>query len=180
MLTKTTGEKVFAGAIFDVFRERWTDARGATVSREVVRKPPAVAVLAYDDDVFWIVYQAREAVGDAEFMELPAGRLDKDGEELLDCARRELEEECGLKAEVWDEIGAFYTSPGFTDERVTVYAATLLTRVEKPAADDTTIAIAMPLEEIETVRRFCDDAKTLIALGWLAERLAAPRTLLPI
>jgi 8-oxo-dGTP pyrophosphatase MutT (NUDIX family) len=172
MLTKTKGEKVFAGTIFDVCRETYADEHGVACVRDVVRKPPAVAVLAYDEEGFWVVYQSREAVGDPQFMELPAGRLDVEGESLLDLAARELLEEVGVRAGEWVEIASFYTSPGFTDEKVTVYAATALEAATRPAADDETCPIKLPYDMLEPTREGCDDAKTIIALGWLIDRLA--------
>jgi 8-oxo-dGTP pyrophosphatase MutT (NUDIX family) len=170
MLTQTKGEKVFAGTIFDVYRETYTDEHGVACVRDIVRKPPAVAVLAYDKEGFWVVYQPREAVGNPTFMELPAGRLDVEGEAPLDCAARELLEEVGVRADEWVEIASFYSSPGFTDEKVTVYAATSLEEATRPAADDETYPIKLPYDMLGPTRAECDDAKTLIALGWLSDR----------
>ena len=90
---------------------------GETSEREVVEHPGAVAILAHDDETIFMVRQPREAVGEASLLELPAGKLDVEGESPLDCAKRELIEEVGLQAEEWREVKRMYTSPGFADEQ---------------------------------------------------------------
>ena len=62
-----------------------------------------------------MVRQPREPVGEASLLELPAGKLDKEGETPLECAQRELTEEIGKAAGDWRELQSFYTSPGFAD-----------------------------------------------------------------
>lgn len=170
-MQKTGSDRVHAGAIFDVHRERWTHDNGTTVSREIVRKPGAVAVLAYDDEHFWLVTQPREAIGDPDYIEIPAGLLDGQDESPTACAHRELAEECGLRADDWFVIAIVHTSPGFTDEQVTIYGATGLTRIERPAADDNATPIECSLHDLDRCIASAADAKTLIALLWLSEHL---------
>ena len=108
---------VYEGAMVDLVVERWGESE-----REIVKHPGAVAIVAIDrEDRLWLVRQRREAVR-KELLELPAG-LVEDGEEPLASAKRELKEECGLEGGEWRELGAFYTSPGFADERIVVFAA---------------------------------------------------------
>ena len=68
--------------------------------------------------------QPREAVGVPDLLEIPAGKLDVEGEEPLEAAKRELAEEIGKAAEEWEHLHTFFTSPGFTDEVCHVYLAT--------------------------------------------------------
>ena len=97
---------------------------GSVREREIVAHPGAVAIVAHDDELLFMVRQPREAVGEDALLELPAGKLDVEGETPLDCAKRELEEEVGLRAREWRELKRFYSSPGFTDEEVHVFEAT--------------------------------------------------------
>ncbi len=62
--------------------------------------------------------QPREAVGEPALLEIPAGRLDVEGEAPLAAAQRELAEEIGKGADRWEPIVVYYTGAGFTDERV--------------------------------------------------------------
>ena len=86
--------------------------------------PGSVAVVAHDGEHVWLVRQPREATGVPDLLELPAGKLDVEGETPLECGRRELAEEIGKAAASWEHLTACFTSPGFTDEQCHVYLAT--------------------------------------------------------
>ena len=75
--------------------------------------------------------QPREAIGVPDLLEIPAGKLDVEGEDPLETAKRELAEEIGKQAEHWEPLGSFYTSPGFTDEEVHLFLATGLSDVDE-------------------------------------------------
>ncbi len=166
------GETLYEGRIVDVRMERFRHADGEEVSREIVRHRGAVGILAYDEEVLWLVRQPREAVGEADLLEIPAGRLDREGEAPLQAARRELAEEIGRGAEQWEPILTYYTGAGFTDEQVHLYAATDLFDQSADSGEQERIEIIpWPLEELDLALAECRDAKTLIALYWLARRL---------
>ena len=108
----------------------------------------------------------------ADLLEIPAGRLDVEGEAPLQAAKRELAEEIGRGAERWEPILTYYTGAGFTDERVHLFAATGLHEASADSGEEERIEIVpWPLEGIEDALAECRDAKTLIALFWLARRL---------
>jgi ADP-ribose pyrophosphatase len=110
-------ETVFDGKQFDVVLEEWEGR-----DREIVRHPGSVAVVAVDGEGrVTLVRQLREPAR-TELLELPAGTLEE-GEEPLATAQRELAEECGLGGGEWRELGTFWTSPGFLDERMTLFSA---------------------------------------------------------
>ena len=75
-----------------------------------------------------------------DLLELPAGKLDEEGESPLDTAKRELAEEIGKQAADWEPLGSFYTSPGFTDEEVHLFLATGISDVDERPEVDTTSA----------------------------------------
>ena len=77
------GESAYRGRLVEVRVERFRHADGEAVSREVVRHRGAVGIVAHDDEVVWLVCQPREAVGEERLLEIPAGRLDIDGEGRL-------------------------------------------------------------------------------------------------
>ena len=99
--------------------------------RTVVTHPGAVVVLALNDrDQVLMIKQYRHPVG-RELWELPAGLRDVDGESALATARRELFEETGWRAGDWYTLVDYYTSPGFTDERIRVFLARDLTQAHE-------------------------------------------------
>jgi ADP-ribose pyrophosphatase len=171
--TQTAAETVFDGRIFRVERATFRFADGHDATRDIVRSPGAVGIVAVDDTHVWLVRQPREALGDPDFLEIPAGRLDKDGEPPLETARRELDEECGLRAATWAPLRSYHSTAGMTDEEVHLFLATDLERVEDQAdsGEDERIAVeAWPLDELDTLLASVTDAKTLIGLLLLRDR----------
>jgi 8-oxo-dGTP pyrophosphatase MutT (NUDIX family) len=116
------------------------------------------------------VRQPREVVGLTDSLEIPAGKLDVDGEPPLDAAQRELAEEIGMRAARWEELKAFYTSVGFCDERIIIYLARDLTPVTRPETeeDERIEIIRWPLDEVDGAIAQCSDSKSVIALLWLS------------
>ncbi len=122
-----------AGMVFDLVAETVDLGRAGPVRREFLRHPGAVAVLALDDDErVALVHQYRHPVG-YDLWELPAGLLDVDGEPAADAARRELAEEADLRAQRWDVLVDWFTSPGGSDEALRCFLARELSPV--PEAD---------------------------------------------
>ena len=149
--------EVFAGRVVRlVLRGRY----------EVVEHVGGAAVVAVDAaDQVLLVRQLRPAVG-ARLLELPAGLLDP-GESALECARRELEEETGFTASRLEPLAAFYTSPGFSTERLQVFAGFDLHPCRVAGDDDEEIEVVrLPLAA--AIARLLDDevsdAKTITGL----------------
>ena len=104
-------ETAWEGQIASVHVERFRHADGEEVTREGVGHPGAVAIVAHDDEHVWLVRQPREAVGEPALLELPAGKLDVDGEPPLETAKRELAEEIGKAAEQWQRAHVVLVEP---------------------------------------------------------------------
>jgi 8-oxo-dGTP pyrophosphatase MutT (NUDIX family) len=161
------GEDVWEGRIAKVRVERFRYDDGEEAEREVVAHPGAVAIVAHDGEVVYLVKQPREAVNEPQLLELPAGKLDEEGEEPLDTAKRELAEEIGKGARTWSHLTSFYTSPGFVDEECHVFLATDLYDESAEADEDERIEIVtVPLGELDDAIRSCRDAKSLAGLLW--------------
>lgn len=173
-------EPVWSGKIVNVSIERFRHTDGEIATREKVWHPGAVAMLAIDDEHVWLTRQPREVVGLTDSLEIPAGKLDVEGEAPLEAAKRELAEEIGMHAEQWSEVIGFYTSAGFSDERIVLYLARGLSEAEEvehaDAEENERIEIVRwPLDDLDGAIAGCDDAKSLIALLWLARERTAGR-----
>ncbi len=132
--------------------------------REVVRHPGAVAVVAVvGGDRVLLVRQTREAAR-SRLLELPAGTLEG-GEEPLACARRELEEETGLRGGEWRELGVVWTTPGFCTERMHLFLAEGCEHGEaSPEEDEDVQIVRWTRDEVEQRLGELEDAKTLAGL----------------
>lgn len=171
-MERISSEVVYEGRISTVRIDEVRHRDGATVTREVVGHPGAVAIVAHDSGSLYLVRQPREAVGADALLELPAGKLDVEGEGPLDCARRELVEEIGREADRWRELKRFYTSPGFAEEEVIVFEATGLRRVEhEPDPEERIEVVEWPLTDLDAAVEVCRDSKSLIGLLLLRELL---------
>lgn len=117
------------GTIVDLVSQRVDLGPGRRVRREYVRHPGAVAIVALDaEERVVLVRQYRHPVR-AYLWEVPAGLLDRPGEDLVGAATRELAEEADLRARRWNTLADFYTSPGSSDEAVRVFLARELSPV---------------------------------------------------
>ncbi len=165
-MERISSKTVYEGRVIDVRIAEFGYDDGSTAERELVVHPGAVAIIATDDESIYLVRQPREAVGEPALLELPAGKLDVEGETPLECARRELGEEIGMTARSWSELKRFYTSPGFAQEEVTLFVATGLEPVpdHEPDPEERIEVIAWPLAELDGAIAECTDAKSLIGL----------------
>jgi ADP-ribose pyrophosphatase len=118
------------------------------------------------------VRQPREATGDPDLLELPAGKLDEEGESPLECGIRELAEEIGKSAAEWEHLTTYYTSAGFTNEQCHIYLATGLSEEPgKQVAGERIDVEAVALADLDATIAACKDAKTIIGLQLLRARL---------
>jgi ADP-ribose pyrophosphatase len=121
---KTGEELAYRGSLISVAKGRFVDPSGTEFTRDVVHHPGAVSVVPVVDegDAVLLVRQYRAAV-DRDLLEIPAGKRDVDGEPIEVTARRELEEEIGMRAGRLEKLAEFYNSPGFCDEHSFVFMA---------------------------------------------------------
>jgi ADP-ribose pyrophosphatase len=140
-----------------------------------VHHPGAVAVVAVDGDEAVLVRQYRVPLGDV-LLEIPAGKRDVHGEDVEVTARRELEEEVGLRAGSLELLARFHNSPGFCDELIHVFLAAELTPVpmRRDGAEEQTMTIErVRLDDVPLLIAAGElrDAKTIIGLTLARERL---------
>ena len=153
--------------------ERVTLPNGHTVELDIVHHPGASAVVPFvSDHEVLLIRQYRHAAG-GMILEVPAGKLDP-GEAPAACAARELEEEAGQRAGRLVELGWIWTTPGFTDERIHLFAAfDLRPGIHAPDPDEVIEPVRMTLSAaLELVfRGELRDAKSSLALLHAARHL---------
>jgi ADP-ribose pyrophosphatase len=172
---KIESRRVYSGKVIslDVDTVRFPD--GSVGELEMIRHPGASAIVPFlsdprgDDPQVLMIRQYRYAA-DGYLYEIPAGRLDR-GEDPRDCAARELKEETGSTAERLDHLLTFYTTPGFTDEKIHLFMATGLVAGEtKHEADEfldlQPMLLSRALEMVEAGE--IQDAKTALGLLYAA------------
>jgi ADP-ribose pyrophosphatase len=168
------GETAYEGHIVRVEHNRYRYADGEEVERDVIRHPGAVGIVCVDDDDIWLVRQPRQAVDDPDVLEIPAGKLDEEGESPLQTGQRELAEEIGKGAAQWESLGSFWTSVGILDEEVHLYLATGLYDQRAEVEENERIEVVRwPLERLEELLDTVKDSKTRIGLLELHRRRAA-------
>jgi ADP-ribose pyrophosphatase len=159
-------QPIFHGKVISLQVDKVLLPDGNTSTREIVKHPGAVGILAFvDQEHILIVRQYRKALG-KEIFEIPAGKLDP-GERPEDTAKRELEEETGYQAKSVRFINSFYTSPGFANELLYLYEADQLVKGTLNLDQDEflevhTITLREALQLMQTEK--IHDAKTAFAI----------------
>lgn len=163
--TTLSTEPIFDGKIISVQVDRVRLPNGETASREIVKHPGAVAVLAPLQGKLLVVEQFRAPLR-RNLVEIPAGKLDK-GEAPEAAAARELKEETGFTAGRMTLLHSFYTAPGFCDELIYLYFAEDLQAGDRqPDEDEFVECFAITADEAQAMIREgrIGDAKTLLAV----------------
>ena len=169
-----SSEQVFGGKLLQVYRDAVRLPDGRPGLREYIKHPGAVVVIPVCEDGTLIFerqfrYPLRRA-----FLELPAGKIDP-GEDILACARRELQEETGYVGSHWRHLGVMHPCIGYSDERIEIFLATgLYADAGGQQLDHGELLDLLDLrldDAVDAVRRGeITDAKTISALFW-AEKI---------
>ena len=172
-----SSQEVYHGKLINVEHWQVRLPNGQTALREIVKHRGAAAIVPLDEQGnVTLVCQHRVAVGRFTW-EIPAGKLDSDSEDMLDAAKRELEEETGLHAENWQLLVDMDTTPGFCDEHIAIYLATGLSQHHMHTDEDEFLNVdRVPLGE--AVRRVMageiHDSKTIAGLLMVWNRQTRP------
>jgi ADP-ribose pyrophosphatase len=157
---------IYKGSVVDLGIESIELPNHHTVDLEIVRHPGGAGALVFDEKGnTCLIRQFRHAAG-GWLWEIPAGKLDP-GETPLSTAKRELEEEVGLSATDWTNLGRILCTPGFCDEVIHLYLARQLNHVPQKVGQHEVIEVHwMPFEQAKSWAQEgkIQDAKTLIAI----------------
>lgn len=162
---------IYNGRVVNFHVDDITLCNGEKATRECVDHPGGVGIIALTDDEYvYMVRQFRYPYKESIY-EIPAGKREK-GEDPLETGKRELQEECGVVAENYVDLGRIYPSPGYTNEEIYLYAATGLTEVEQNLDEDEFLQVTkMKLTTLITkiMSGEITDAKTIAAAFKLKE-----------
>lgn len=159
--------RVFSGKLLKLSLQRHRFPNNYVGDLEVIGHPGAVLIVPFlSNNKIILIRQYRPVLG-AFLLELPAGTLKK-GEDPNKCAQREMAEEIGYKATKIEKLGFIYPSPGYTTEKIFIYKATGLRKVEQQKEDDeliyTKVLTRRQLLDLARKARITD-SKTLCALS---------------
>lgn len=172
---RLSSRRVYSGRVIDVDIDTVRLPNDSTGELEIVRHPGASAVVPFlsdpasDDPQLLLLRQYRYAA-EGYVYEIPAGKLDGDEDPLV-CASRELREETGCVASRIEHLYTFFTTPGFTDEKIHAFMAYGLERGETAHEKDEfmsveIVALSRALEMIRTGE--LNDAKSALAILYAA------------
>ena len=139
---------------------------GFEIRRAIVGHNGSAVMMAVDEKKRILLVRQYRLPANKFIWELPAGRIDP-GENALQAARRELKEETGYRARTWKKMVSFYPSPGYVEEKMTIFLATGLTAGDATPMEDERIEIAwFTPKDIESriEKGTIIDAKTMIGL----------------
>ncbi|MFT5611601.1 MAG: ADP-ribose pyrophosphatase [Arenicella sp.] len=161
-----TNKLIHKGNLLELHSERVDFPNGGHTYFDIVKHPGGAVIAAINDDnEICLLKQWRHALGEM-IWELPAGCLEP-GEPPMETAKRELEEEAGVKAQQWRDLGKISSSPGFSNEILYLYEARELSKGTMKLDDaEQLTAHWLPIEKVLTMAREGDiiDAKTLAVL----------------
>jgi len=152
-------QRVYEGRLVNLRVDTVRLENGRLTEREIVEHPGAVAVVALDEDDNAILVRQFRKAAEKKLLEIPAGTLEA-GEEPIACARRELKEETGYRAECLEQVGGLYPSPGFCTEYIRLYLATGLKKGHSAPGDD---------EAIETIKVPLSDIPAMVSRGEICD-----------
>ena len=158
-------ELVYEGKIFNLRVDKVVLPNGRETKREIIEHSGSVAILPLiSKDKFLFVQQFRKPI-EKVLLEIPAGRIEK-GENLKECARRELIEETGYQANDFKKLASVYLAPGYSSEIIHIFLARNLKKSKSNLDDDEFIKTVI-LNKKEVLNKIIDnkikDSKTIVS-----------------
>lgn len=175
-LTETTvgSEMIYQNHFIKVLKESVTLPGGESSTRFVFPHRGACAMIPLDKEGNIVLERQWRHPLRRSFWEIPAGKIDP-SEDELDCAKRELLEECGITAKTWKRLGLINNAIGYSNEHIVIYLAEDLTYGEQELDPGEYLELyRVPLKEAVAMCRDgrVTDVKTLVGIFWLEKELA--------
>lgn len=162
-------KQIYKGRVLDLALEKRRLPNGVTIDLEIIRHPGAVLIVPFlSPDKIVLIRQYRPTIR-AYIWEFPAGTIDPP-ESPRACAHRELVEEVGYKAGSLKYLGFIHPAPGYTTEKIFIYAAETLVKTRRDHQADEVISVrTFTRAQVSGLlrKKKIIDAKTMCALAML-------------
>ena len=168
-------QEVYSGRLLQVHKRQVRLPDGRTTSREMIVHPGAAAMVVLDAEHGTLLERQWRSPMDRAFWEIPAGKIDK-GEDPFETAVRELQEETGLVASRWVELGTIHNAIGYSNERIVIYLAQDIKPAENGQKLDEGEFLTLQRLSFEQALEMTrtgeiTDVKTLVGLAWARDYL---------
>ena len=168
-------QEVYSGRLLHVHKRQVRLPDGRTTSREMIVHPGAAAMVVLDAEHGTLLERQWRSPMDRAFWEIPAGKIDK-GEDPFETAVRELQEETGLVASRWVELGTIHNAIGYSNERIVIYLAQDIKPAENGQKLDEGEFLTLQRLSFEQALEMTrtgeiTDVKTLVGLAWARDYL---------
>ncbi|HJF53570.1 MAG TPA: NUDIX hydrolase [Limosilactobacillus coleohominis] len=171
-----SSQTIYDGHILRLEKQQVTTPQGQTATREIIRHAAAIALLIITPEQKMILVKQWRAPVQKVTLEIPAGKVDeRDHDDLFHAARREMNEETRLQATNLTKVATTYSSPGFTDEQITLFLATGISSVKDQLPQDQDENLQILKVSRDQARQMVengeiDDQKTVMAVYyWLSQ-----------
>ncbi len=162
-------EYIYKGKILNLKREEVELINGKTSSREIIEFPNSVSVITITKDSKVVLVKQFRKPCESAILEIVAGKMDF-GEDPLESAKRELKEETGYTSDNWKKVTSFYTTPGYSNEFMTMFVASNAVKgVSQPDEDEFLQIVEIKIDELIKMveNNEIKDAKTIMAAYYL-------------
>jgi len=169
---RISGEIVYAGNFIEVHRDVVRLPDGTRATRDYIRHPGAVAIVALTDENHVVLERQYRYPLARDLVEIPAGKLDP-GEAHLETGKRELLEETGYSAAQWTYLGRIHNAIGYSDEGIELWLATGLKKGEAKLDKGEFLEVfTLPFEEVLAMAADgrISDVKTIVGMFWVSTR----------
>ena len=168
--TVVSQQEVYSGKLLHVHCRQVQLPDGRVAGREMIVHPGAAAIVVVDEEGATVLERQWRCPMDRAFWEIPAGKIDK-GEDPFETAVRELQEETGLEADKWVQLGTIHNAIGYSNERIVIYLAQGIREAksgqELDAGEFLTLNRMSFDQALEMTRNGeITDVKTLVGLVW--------------
>lgn len=166
---KLKSDVVYNGSFLKVLKDEVEFPNRKKGTREYIPHPGAAMIIPVTDNGQLVMLRQYRYAVQSVFIEFPAGKIDA-GEDALQTAKRELQEETGLQAENYRHLTTIHPVIGYSNEKIEIYLATTLKAASSQHLDEEEFLEIFEISFAEAMEKMqqgqITDVKTMIGLFW--------------